>query len=92
LALLAHGVPTVALRTPYDDAVFDGAVAVAADESQLAVRLQSLLGDLAARRTLGAAAAACYAENFSWTTVAGRLRRSLDVADHDRRRAGERRA
>ena len=77
LALLAHGVPTIALRTPADDDVFNGAMEFVDDEAGLAGALRALLREPAAAGKLTAAATDCYRVNFAWTTAAGRLQTAL---------------
>jgi glycosyltransferase involved in cell wall biosynthesis len=77
LALLAHGVPTVALRTPYDDAIFADAVRFVDDERSLGAALLALSTQADARNQLAAAAARCYDVNFAWAIVAERLQRAI---------------
>jgi glycosyltransferase involved in cell wall biosynthesis len=77
LALLAHGVPTVALRTRYDDAVFSGAVHYADDDQALASSLHALVSEPRCATSLASAAAACYRANFSWERIADQVQHAL---------------
>jgi glycosyltransferase involved in cell wall biosynthesis len=77
LALLAHGVPTVALRTPSDDAVFNTALSYADDDASLALSLHAITTEPRCASGLTRAATACYRKNFAWPTVAGRLQLAL---------------
>jgi glycosyltransferase involved in cell wall biosynthesis len=85
LALLAHGLPTVALRTPADDPVFDGAVAYADDDAALAAALHGLTTEMQHASGLSRAATDCYRNNFAWTTVATRLQLALTREHADAR-------
>jgi glycosyltransferase involved in cell wall biosynthesis len=85
LALLAHGLPTVALRTLADDPVFSGAVTYADDDAALAASLHTLTTETRCASGLGRAAADCYRENFAWTTVAQRLQLALCLEHPDAR-------
>ena len=77
LALLAHGLPTVALRTGADDPVFSGAVSYADDDTALAAALVAVTTEAGCASVLSRAAAECYRNNFAWTTVATRLQLTL---------------
>jgi glycosyltransferase involved in cell wall biosynthesis len=77
LALLAHGLPTVALRTLADDPVFSGAISYADDDAALAASLHTLTTEASCASGLGRAASDCYRNNFAWTTVATRLQPAL---------------
>ncbi len=71
LALLAHGVPTVAVRTAVDDAVFDDALQYADDTpAAVADAVRSLACRPAAARLLSARAVALYQAQFAWDAVA----------------------
>ncbi len=73
LALLAHGVPTVALRTRDDDDVFSGVLHYADDDASLASALHAVITEPRAALGLATSAIACYRSNFAWTTVADRI-------------------
>ena len=77
LALLAHGIPTVALRTHADDAVFDGAVTYADDDVSLASSLHTITTESRCANGLTQAATACYRTHFAWPTVADRIAHAL---------------
>lgn len=85
LALLAHGIPTVALRTTSDDAVFSGALSYADDDATLAASLHTVTTEARCANGLARAATACYLNNFAWTTVAERLQRVLHLEQPDAR-------
>jgi glycosyltransferase involved in cell wall biosynthesis len=87
LALLAHGVPTVALRTPGDDPVFAGALRYADDAAGLAPALRDLAHDTAGAARLSADATAVYDATFAWPAVAARLLHTLQIGSGDARLA-----
>jgi glycosyltransferase involved in cell wall biosynthesis len=79
LALLAHGVPTVAVRTPDDDAVFARALRMADDSTDaIAAALDALIGDPAAAAAQSSAARELYRDQFAWDRVAGGLLEALN--------------
>jgi glycosyltransferase involved in cell wall biosynthesis len=87
LALLAHGVPTVALRTPDDDPVFGSALRYADDDAELAGALRTLAAEPRAAEHLSQAATATYGATFAWAAVAERLRHALQIGATDERLA-----
>jgi len=87
LALLAHGVPTVALRTTGDDPVFASVLRYAGDAAGLAPALRELVHDPAEAAHLGAAATAAYDATFAWPAVAARLLDSLETGGGNARLA-----
>ena len=87
LALLAHGVPTVALRTPDDDPVFGSALRYADDDAELAGALRALAAEPRAAERLSQEATATYRATFAWAAVAERLRHALQIGATDERLA-----
>jgi glycosyltransferase involved in cell wall biosynthesis len=87
LALLAHGVPTVALRTPDDDPVFGNALRYADDDAGLAGALRALAAEPRAAERLSQEATAMYGATFAWAAVAERLRHTLQIGASDERLA-----
>ena len=85
LALLAHGVPTVALRTRFDDPVFDGVLHYAGDDAGLASSLLALATEPQCADGMSPAAATAYRLNFGWPTVARRLGEALRMEAADAR-------
>jgi glycosyltransferase involved in cell wall biosynthesis len=77
LALLAHGIPTVALRTEFDDRIFEDAIAFSDDDGEIARSLDALLSQPTKARRLSDAARVCYQTNFAWPMAADRLSRAL---------------
>jgi glycosyltransferase involved in cell wall biosynthesis len=77
LALLAHGVPTIALRTAADDDVFRDALIFADDEPALAKALREIVREPQTAKRLESDAQACYQTNFAWATAADRLQQAL---------------
>jgi glycosyltransferase involved in cell wall biosynthesis len=78
LALLSHGVPTIALRTPYDDEIFADAVRFVDDQSSsLVAALLALTTETRASNELTAAGVRCYGANFGWPIAADRLQLAL---------------
>jgi glycosyltransferase involved in cell wall biosynthesis len=79
LALLAHGVPTVAARTPYDDDVFTGTLQYAeAAAEPVAAALSALIDSPSAAVALSTAATARYRAQFAWSNVADGVLRALN--------------
>jgi glycosyltransferase involved in cell wall biosynthesis len=86
LALLAHGVPTVALATRFDDPIFDGALRYADDdEAGLTRALQRLLDEPAAGAALSHAAFERARACFGWPLVAERVEQALEGEPRDAR-------
>jgi glycosyltransferase involved in cell wall biosynthesis len=74
LALLAHGVPTVAVRTPDDDAVYASALQMTDDNTDaIAAALSALIGDPVAAAAQSARARDLYCAQFAWDSIAGSL-------------------
>jgi hypothetical protein len=84
---LAHGVPTVALRTRNDDAIFSGAIHLADDAATLAAALHALVREPHSADGLTRASIACYAASFAWARVADRLLDALQIGCTDARLA-----
>lgn len=79
LALLAHGVPTVAVQTPGNHEVFAGALQYADGAAEsMAATLRSIIDEPLHAAELGSAALACYREHFAWETVADGLLGALN--------------
>ncbi len=85
LALLAHGVPTVALRSRFDDPVFDGMLHYAGDDAELASSLLAFATEPQCADGISPAAATRYRLHFGWPTVARRLGEALRMEAADAR-------
>lgn len=85
LALLAHGVPTVALRTRSDDPVFSGVLHYADDDAELAASLFALTSEPRCAHGLSRAATACYKTHFAWPIVASGVCETLTMEAEDAR-------
>jgi polysaccharide biosynthesis protein PslF len=86
LALLAHGVPTVAVRTADDDAVFADALQYAGDTPEaVASAVRTLIKRPDDARALSARAVALYQTQFGWDTVAAGVLRTLNKERTDAR-------
>jgi glycosyltransferase involved in cell wall biosynthesis len=81
LALLAHGLPLLAARTPHDEPVFDGALAYSSDDPE--AMLDAALGILRSPdggAELGRRARSRYERQFRWDEIVRRARRlALEV-------------
>jgi glycosyltransferase involved in cell wall biosynthesis len=79
LAMLAHGVPVVAVRTPHDDDVFAGALHYADDNDRaVAAALRALVDEPAAAASLVSAGLSRWRSEFGWDRVADGLLSALE--------------
>lgn len=86
LALLAHGVPTVAVRTAGDDSVFSDAVRFADDSPEAVADAVRMLIDCPNDAgALSARTVALYQTQFAWNTVVAGLLRVLNKERTDAR-------
>jgi glycosyltransferase involved in cell wall biosynthesis len=70
----SHGLPVVATRVGgIPDRVEDGVTGFLCEPSEIAERLERLLGDPALRRSFGGAGRALAHERFTWTAVCGKM-------------------
>lgn len=70
LALLAHGLPVLAVRTAHDDPIFNGAVRYVDDGAALLAALREVVADPATGDELAAAALERWRSTFHWDRVA----------------------
>jgi glycosyltransferase involved in cell wall biosynthesis len=73
LALLAHGLPVLAARTPHDEPAFDGVVAFTSDEpAEMLDRAFEIMRSADGGAELGLRARARYERDFRWDNIAAR--------------------